>query len=84
MIFFVIHVFRLSPELILKRPTEHVDEYRLDMLLKERAENGVRIYVILYKEIEMTLSINSAYSKRTLMQLHPNIKVISLLPRLIK
>ncbi|XP_057313653.1 phospholipase D1-like [Hydractinia symbiolongicarpus] len=66
----------LSPELILKRPTEHVDEYRLDMLLKERAENGVRIYVILYKEIEMTLSINSAYSKRTLMQLHPNIKVL--------
>lgn len=31
---------------------------------------------MLYKEVELALGINSEYSKRTLMRLHPNIKVI--------
>lgn len=30
---------------------------------------------MLYKEVELALGINSEYSKRTLMHLHPNIKV---------
>uniref|UniRef100_A0A671SQP6 phospholipase D n=1 Tax=Sinocyclocheilus anshuiensis TaxID=1608454 RepID=A0A671SQP6_9TELE len=31
---------------------------------------------MLYKEVELALGINSEYSKRTLLQLHPNIKVM--------
>ncbi|KAA8580502.1 hypothetical protein FQN60_013460, partial [Etheostoma spectabile] len=31
---------------------------------------------MLYKEVELALGINSGYSKRTLLQLHPNIKVM--------
>lgn len=31
---------------------------------------------MLYKEVELALGINSEYSKRTLMHLHPNIKVM--------
>ncbi|CAO2613573.1 Phospholipase D1 [Lemmus lemmus] len=31
---------------------------------------------MLYKEVELALGINSEYSKRTLMRLHPNIKVM--------
>jgi len=38
-------------------------------------QKGVRIFVMLYKEVELALGINSEYSKRTLLQLHPNIKV---------
>lgn len=30
---------------------------------------------MLYKEVELALGINSGYSKRTLLHLHPNIKV---------
>ena len=30
---------------------------------------------MLYKEVELALGINSEYSKRTLMHLHPNVKV---------
>lgn len=30
---------------------------------------------MLYKEVELALGINSGYSKRTLLRLHPNIKV---------
>uniref|UniRef100_A0A8B9F5P0 phospholipase D n=1 Tax=Amazona collaria TaxID=241587 RepID=A0A8B9F5P0_9PSIT len=39
-------------------------------------QQGVRIFVMLYKEVELALGINSEYSKRTLMHLHPNIKVM--------
>uniref|UniRef100_A0A452U039 Phospholipase n=1 Tax=Ursus maritimus TaxID=29073 RepID=A0A452U039_URSMA len=39
-------------------------------------QQGVRIFVMLYKEVELALGINSEYSKRTLMRLHPNIKVM--------
>lgn len=38
-------------------------------------QQGVRIFVMLYKEVELALGINSGYSKRTLLFLHPNIKV---------
>lgn len=31
--------------------------------------------VLLFKEVELALGINSGYSKRALMLLHPNIKV---------
>lgn len=31
--------------------------------------------MMLYKEVELALGINSGYSKRTLLHLHPNIKV---------
>lgn len=38
-------------------------------------EEGVRVSILLFKEVELALGINSGYSKRTLMLLHPNIKV---------
>lgn len=40
---------------------------------------------MLYKEVELALGINSGYSKRTLLLLHPNIKVGAALaaPRLL-
>ena len=39
-------------------------------------EEGVKIYVLIYKEIEITLPINSAYAKRILGLAHKNIKVL--------
>ncbi|XP_073403198.1 phospholipase D2 isoform X3 [Dendrobates tinctorius] len=65
----------LSPEVHLKRPALD-DLYRLDIILKRKAEAGVRVCVILFKEMELALGINSGYSKRALMLLHPNIKVM--------
>lgn len=37
-------------------------------------QQGVRIFLMLYKEVELALGINSGYSKRTLLRLHSNIK----------
>lgn len=39
-------------------------------------QEGVRIFVLLYKEVELALGINSFYSKKVLSSLHPNIKVL--------
>lgn len=41
----------LSPELFLRRPPVKNQEWRLDHILKRRAEAGVKIYVIVYKEV---------------------------------
>ncbi|KAJ2806106.1 hypothetical protein H4R20_001816 [Coemansia guatemalensis] len=65
----------LSPELHLRRPPSQHEEYRLDRLLKRKAEEGVKIYVYVYKEVTVSLTINSSYTKRKLQSLHPNIMV---------
>ncbi|XP_068187570.1 phospholipase D2 [Antennarius striatus] len=65
----------LSPEVFLKRPA--TDNYwRLDEILKRKAEQGVKVCILLYKEVELALGINSEHSKKTLMNMHPNIKVM--------
>uniref|UniRef100_A0AAX7SFW5 Phospholipase n=1 Tax=Astatotilapia calliptera TaxID=8154 RepID=A0AAX7SFW5_ASTCA len=66
----------LSPEIFLKRPVVEGNRWRLDCILKRKAQQGVRIFVMLYKEVELALGINSGYSKRTLLHLNPNIKVM--------
>ncbi|KAM3718441.1 Phospholipase [Dirofilaria immitis] len=66
----------LSPEIFMKRPPVEGNRWRLDEILKRKAEQGVRIFVLLYKEMEMALGINSIYTKRTLQTLHGNIKVL--------
>lgn len=45
-------------------------------LLTYYQEEGVRVSILLFKEVELALGINSGYSKRILMLLHPNIKVM--------
>ncbi|EHB12476.1 Phospholipase D1 [Heterocephalus glaber] len=66
----------LSPEIFLKRPVVEGNRWRLDCILKRKAQQGVQIFIMLYKEVELALGINSEYSKRTLVRLHPNIKVM--------
>ena len=40
-------------------------------------EQGVRIFIVIFKEMEMALGINSFYTKQALLKLHPtNIKVM--------
>lgn len=47
----------------LKRPPHEHPESRLDRLLLRKAREGVRIYVVLYKEFATSLSNNSMHSK---------------------
>lgn len=61
----------LSPELYLKRPPSRNHEWRLDRVLRRKAAQGVRIFVLLYKEFPNSMIVESLYAKRTLQALHP-------------
>ncbi|KAM3968327.1 phospholipase D [Aphomia sociella] len=63
----------LSPEIYMKRPALNGNYWRLDTILKRKAAQGVKIFIMLYKEVEMALGINSYYSKSRLSS--ENIKV---------
>lgn len=69
-----IHDWWISPELYLRRPGN--ERYRLDNLLKRKAEEGVKIFLIIYNEVsDKTTPTDSTYTKKRLMGLHPNIMV---------
>ncbi|KAF9473130.1 phospholipase D/nuclease [Pholiota conissans] len=63
----------LTPELYLRRPAAYFPEWRLDKLLQRKAQEGVRIHVIVYKEVTQTMSMSSKHTKAKLEALHPNI-----------
>ncbi|KAF9579865.1 hypothetical protein BGW38_003703, partial [Lunasporangiospora selenospora] len=65
----------LSPELYLRRPPEKNEEFRLDRLLQRKAQEGVKIYIVVYKEVSIALTLDSAHTKTWLQDLHPNIQV---------
>ncbi|KAF2639655.1 phospholipase D/nuclease [Massarina eburnea CBS 473.64] len=73
----------LSPELFLRRPPFYNQDFRLDKLLKRKAEAGVKIYIVVYKEVAAALTCNSQHTKKALTSLipegkpgHDNIKVM--------
>ena len=70
-----IHDWWLSPELYMRRPAAISQKWRLDRLLKRKAEQGVKIFVIVYRNIESAIPIDSQYTKFSLLELHPNIFV---------
>jgi hypothetical protein len=53
----------LSPELYLRRPPSKNEDYRLDRMLKAAAERGVKVNVMVYKEVESVLSCKSVISR---------------------
>ncbi|KAJ1914353.1 hypothetical protein IWQ60_008842 [Tieghemiomyces parasiticus] len=65
----------LSPDIYLRRPPAENEEFRLDRLLYRKAEEGVVIYIVVYKEVTVSLPLNSLWTKKALRTLHPNIHV---------
>ncbi|XP_071792238.1 phospholipase D1-like isoform X2 [Asterias amurensis] len=66
----------LNAEIYLKRPAMEGPWWRLDHILKRKAAEGVKIFVLLYKELEVALDLGSKHTKHVLTNLHPNIKVM--------
>jgi hypothetical protein len=46
----------LSPELYLRRPPAKNEQYRLDRMLQAAAQRGVRVNIIVYKEVTQALT----------------------------
>lgn len=70
-----IHDWWLSPELYLRRPAAISQRWRLDRLLKRKANEGVKIFVIMYRNINSAIPIDSEYSKFSLLDLGENVYV---------
>lgn len=70
-----IHDWWLSPELYMRRPAAISQKWRLDRLLQQKAREGVKIFVIMYRNINSAIPIDSEYSKFSLLELHPNVFV---------
>ena len=70
-----IHGWWISPELYLRRPAAISQKWRLDRLLQRKAQEGVKIFVIMYRNINSAIPIDSEYTKFSLLDLHPNIFV---------
>ncbi|BFZ63974.1 Phospholipase D1 [Saitoella coloradoensis] len=70
-----IHDWWLSPELYMRRPAATSQKWRLDRLLQRKAQEGVKIFVIIYHNVGTTVPIDSQYTKYSLLDLHPNIFV---------
>ncbi|KAI9729564.1 MAG: hypothetical protein M1834_006760 [Cirrosporium novae-zelandiae] len=65
----------LSPELYLRRPLAKNEQYRIDRMLQAAAERGVKVNIIVYKEVTQALTLSSSHTKHALEDLHPNIMV---------
>ncbi|PGH09698.1 hypothetical protein AJ80_07650 [Polytolypa hystricis UAMH7299] len=66
----------LSPELYLRRPPAKNEQYRLDRMLQAAAQRGVKVNIIVYKEVTQAMTISSSHTKHALQDLHPNIAVL--------
>ncbi|CDK29425.1 unnamed protein product [Kuraishia capsulata CBS 1993] len=71
-----IHDWWLSPELYLRRPPNGNQQWRIDRILKRKAEEGVKIFVIVYRNVGNTVVTDSMWTKHSLLNLHPNIHVL--------
>eukprot|EP01134_Creolimax_fragrantissima_P004021 CFRG4021T1 len=72
----------LSPEIYMERGMNKNGNRgllgnRLDMILKERAENGIMVMVLAWNETKLAFKFANGHAKQKLEALHPNIKVIT-------
>lgn len=72
-----IHDWWLTPELYLRRPANGNQQFRLDRILQRKAMQGVKIFVIVYRNVGTTIPIDSLYTKHSILSLNQeNIHVI--------
>ena len=62
----------LTPELYLRRPPAFNEQWRLDRVLKRKAEQGVKVYVVVYKEVSLEVLGPVSPDSRTMKLGHAN------------
>lgn len=71
-----IHDWWLSPELYMRRPVNGNQEFRIDRILKERAEKGIKVFIVVYRNVGNIVGTDSLWTKHSMLNLHPNIHLI--------
>ncbi|KAL0576186.1 hypothetical protein V5O48_005784 [Marasmius crinis-equi] len=56
----------LTPQLYLRRPPAKHPNWRLDKILERKVKQGVKVYVIVYKEVTQTMTMSSKLTKMAL------------------
>lgn len=80
-----IHDWWLSPELYLRRPANGNQQWRIDRILQRKAQQGVKIFVIVYRNVGTTVATDSLYTKHSILLLNEdNIHVIRLPNQLLQ
>jgi phospholipase D1/2 len=70
-----IHDWWLSPQLYMRRPAAISQKWRLDRLLQKKAREGVKVFIIIYRNVEAAIPIDSQFTKFSMLDLHPNVFV---------
>lgn len=71
-----IHDWWLSPELYMRRPVNGNQEFRIDRILKRKAEKGIKVFIVVYRNVGTTVGTDSSWTKHSMLNLHPNIHLI--------
>ena len=71
-----IRAWWLCPEIYQKRPVEENEDSRLDKVQLRAAERGVKIYIIIFKEMDYAMPNDSAYIAKKVSSLHANINIL--------
>lgn len=66
----------LSPDMYLKRPKSLYPDSQVVEMLGSLADRGVKVHVLLYKEVTFALTLNSLYTKKRLQERNRNIIVL--------
>ncbi|KAK3808693.1 MAG: hypothetical protein J3Q66DRAFT_392165 [Benniella sp.] len=61
----------LSPEVLLRRHTQDGVKWRLMDVFERKAKEGVKIYIVMYSEVEAAMHLASLRAKRLLRKLNP-------------
>lgn len=70
-------IFRwFSPEIYLIRDKVIDEKTRIDFVLEQAAKRGVKIFIIVYREIKAAFYHDSKYVQKKMEGLHPNIRVL--------
>lgn len=70
-----IHDWWLSPQLYMRRPAAISQKWRLDRLIRKKAREGVKVFILIYRNVEAAVPIDSEYTKFAMLDLHPNVFV---------
>ena len=68
--------WQMNPYIFMRRPDKGVDslKWRLDKMLSRKADEGVRVYILLYYEKQIAMDLGSHHTQ-SLLNKHRNIEV---------
>ncbi|KAL6064690.1 Phospholipase, variant 2 [Balamuthia mandrillaris] len=67
----------MVPDIYMQRDPPVSADDRLDRLMLTKARQGIKFFILLWREPEIVMELGSISTKKRLMRLHPNIKVLT-------